>query len=46
MVQQTPCYKCLLREDHRLVVFKNRVLRKTLETEGGGTSRGREILFG
>jgi hypothetical protein len=31
-------YKCLLREDHRLVVFKNRVLGRKVESEGEGTS--------
>jgi hypothetical protein len=32
-------YKCLLRENHRLTVFQNRVLRKKLKTKSGGMSR-------
>jgi len=35
----------LLREDHRLMVFKNRVLRKAVETKGGGTNRRLEYCL-
>lgn len=31
-------YKCLVRENHRLMLFKKRLMRKTVRTKGAGTS--------